>query len=74
MLPAELALEEEGHVPHDRITRKNDVPDTLPEVRHRQRFWWFAILQEKRWPNSQAVGMDMGWSDAVRIILFLLHS
>ena len=44
MLPVELTLQEEGHVAHYAITSENDVPDTFPEVRHRQRFWWFAIL------------------------------
>ena len=44
MFPSQFTLQEEGHMAHDRIARKNDVPDTFPEVRHRQRFWWFAIL------------------------------
>ena len=29
---------------HYAVARKNDVTDTFPEIRHRQRFWWFAIL------------------------------
>tara|TARA_Y100001935_G_scaffold125941_1_gene104509 strand:+ start:2033 stop:2239 length:207 start_codon:yes stop_codon:yes gene_type:complete len=37
-------------------------------------FGGLQFFKKKRWPNSQAVGMDMGWSDAVRISLFLLYS
>ena len=44
MLPSQFTLQEEGDVPHYAVTGKNDVTDTLSQVRHRQRFWWFAIL------------------------------
>ena len=44
MLPAELALEEEGDMSHYTIARKNDVTNTLPEIRHGQRFQRLASL------------------------------
>ena len=37
MLPSQFTLQEEGHVPHYAVTGKNDIFDTLPETRHRQR-------------------------------------
>ena len=44
MLPPQFTLQEEGHVAHYTIARKNDIPDTLPQIRQRQRVERLAIL------------------------------
>ena len=61
MLPAELALEEEGDVPHYAVARKNNIANTRSQIRHRQRFWWFAILSVRARDGLHlAVGREEG--------------
>ena len=44
MLPSQFTLQEERDMSHYAVARKNDVTDTFPEVRHRQRSERLAIL------------------------------
>ena len=71
MLPSQFTLQEEGHVPHDRITRKNNIPDTFAEVRHRQRLERLAILSVRARDGLHlAVGREEGLVAARRSSVF----
>ena len=43
VLPPQFTLEEERDMSHYTITSKNDVTNTFPEVRHRQRLERLAV-------------------------------
>ena len=71
MLPSQFTLQEEGHVPHYAIPSENDVTDTLPEVRHRQRPERPAGLRVgSRYRRRLAVGREEGLITARRASVF----